>query len=147
MKTKQTTRRPTGGDLRTRPKQKRGNPNWRKGGPSPNPGGRPKTRQFSEAARNWFAAEHERAPHMSNAEALVEFLGNEAFGGEVAAARALIEYAEGKPKQSIDLNVEETKREWAEGQLERVMEKLNLQREEAVEWMRANTPTAAQWIN
>jgi hypothetical protein len=74
-------------------------------GASGNPGGRPKTRRVSEAARNWLASEYARAPHISNAEALVEFLGAQAFGGDVSAARELIDRAEGKAKQSIDVDM------------------------------------------
>jgi hypothetical protein len=126
--------------MRTTPKQKRGNPNWVKGGKSPNPGGRPKSANYAGAARKWLD---------ENADALVQIHGAAALGKkpDLSAARMLVEYAEGKPKQSIDLTVDDRKREWAESQLTRVMDAKRLEREDAVRWMRENTPTAAQWIN
>jgi phage terminase small subunit len=39
------------------------------------------------------------------------------------------------------------RREWAETQLQRVMDELALDRPNALEWMRAHTPQAAQWIS
>src|SRR5262249_24781054 len=39
------------------------------------------------------------------------------------------------------------KREWAETQLQRVMDETGMDRESALKWMRLNTPSAATWIN
>jgi len=52
-------------------------------------------------------------------------------------------------KQKAGENEQETerKRKWASEQLELVMARSGFDREAAIEWMRANTPTAAQWIN
>jgi hypothetical protein len=118
-------------------------------GKSGNPGGRPKTRTAAAAAREWLADTYRRAPDISNAEALISTLGEQALGGDVQAARLLIAYAEGLPQAKLDVthSDEQKRQEWAERQLEKVMETLNLERGDAIEWMKENTPSAAQWIN
>jgi hypothetical protein len=123
-------------------------------GVSGNPGGRPKTKQFAEAARKWLASDNERAPHLSNAEALVEFLGNEALGGEIAVAGELIEYAEGKPRQPIDINEDERARKTRiyGVMVERVIERARTEggqeitREKAIELLAAYEPEIKNYI-
>src|SRR5262245_25872448 len=79
-------------------------------GASGNPGGRPKTKHVSEAARNWLAAAYARSPRLTNAEALVEFLGAQAFAGDIASSRLLVEYAEGKAPASVSVAIDERMR-------------------------------------
>src|SRR5262245_36030520 len=72
---------------------------WKRGWASPNPGGRPKSRHFSEACRAWLRAKAEGRPTKTNAEQLIEIIGKAALKGDVAAATTLVDYAEGKPRK------------------------------------------------
>lgn len=80
------------------PKQqgKRGNPAWVKGGPSPNPAGRP------GGYEEFRALCKERSPQ---AVAALEAALSNGDASAVAAARVLLEYAWGKPSSAPeDLN-------------------------------------------
>jgi hypothetical protein len=139
-------------------KQPRGRP-FEKGnkfsfmpGQSGNPRGRPKSVKFlSEAYREWLGAPSRKDPERTNADMLAEVIGQQALAGDIAAAREIGDRAEGRPRQSVALDAEQVndqrRREWALEQLQRVMERLGSSREAAIEWMKAHTPTAAQWIN
>jgi len=115
-------------------------------GQSGNPGGRPKTKQFAEAARKWLASNYERSPHLSNAEALAEFLGKEALGGEIAAARVLIEYAEGRPRQALEISTDDRMRQIIEKALP-MLTATGLNEEEAKRYLREFVPEVSTWIN
>jgi len=88
-------------------KTARGNPEkikpfcW-KPGQSGNPGGRPRTRFLVEAIRR-IAAEPNDASGRTKAEALAERLWKIAFKGSLAAMREIMDRAEGKPEQSINV--------------------------------------------
>jgi hypothetical protein len=89
-------------------KARRGNPEkikpyrWKKGCPSPNPGGRPKTAHISQALRAALAAG--KADEMANT--LVELATGRKKGTAVqlAALREIADRTEGKPQQSVDLD-------------------------------------------
>ena len=72
-------------------KRKRGNPNWVKGGPSPNPSGMP----AGHAELRALCRKH-------TPEAIAALAARVAQGGVdcVAAARALLEYGWGKPSSA-----------------------------------------------
>ena len=79
-----------------------GNPNpaWKKGGPSPNPGGRPKAdHRVVDLAR-----EHTELAIKT----LVEIAKNKKASttSRVAAATALLDRAWGRPRQAVDLSAE-----------------------------------------
>src|SRR5262249_6692814 len=63
-----------------------------------NPGGRPKSRNYAAAAREWLD---------ENSEALVAKHGEEALKGDLGAARMLVEHAQGRPRQALDVSVED----------------------------------------
>lgn len=69
-------------------KRKRGNPNWVKGGPSPNPAGRP------------GGYDEFRATCKSHSPEAVAALRAAIAEGDVQAARVLLEYAWGKPSSA-----------------------------------------------
>lgn len=71
-------------------------------GRSGNPGGRPRTRFLVEAIRR-IAAEPNDASGRTKAEALAEKLWKIAFKGSLAAMREIMDRAEGKPEQSINV--------------------------------------------
>jgi hypothetical protein len=81
-------------------------------GQSGNPGGRPKTKLFSIAAREWLAAPNEENPELTNAEMAVIKCGKAALEGSLAALAELIDRAEGRPRQAIDANI--TTDDWRE---------------------------------
>ena len=86
--------------LEPKPKSKAGNPNWKKGMPSPNPGGRPTIdAEFRERCRNGVA---QKVVEKWIAE--VEREGKD----WVACSKLLAEYGFGKPHQtqSIELDTQ-----------------------------------------
>jgi hypothetical protein len=75
---------------------------WKKGGPSPNPGGRPRTAHISEALR--------AALESGGAEQLASVLLGLATGRkrgtpvQIAALREIADRTEGKPHQSVEVD-------------------------------------------
>lgn len=70
----------------------------------------------------------------------------ELYSSQDAAAK-LIPVLGLKQKAGENERDEERKRQWATEQLEKVMARFGFDHGEAIVWMQANTPTAAQWIN
>jgi hypothetical protein len=81
---------------------------WRKGQPSPNPGGRPKSRILSEALRNRLAETKPGDPDgRTYAEIVAENLIDIACSDGLSAVHAANEIAdriEGRPRQSIEVS-------------------------------------------
>ena len=75
---------------------------WKKGCPSPNPAGRPRTSVFSAAAKAILAEEDPKL-RKTGAEILIEQAFRRARQGSYRHLELLLAYAEGKPKQSVDL--------------------------------------------
>lgn len=75
-------------EIESKPKRKRGNPNWVKGGVSPNPAGRPGGYPEFRAQCQEHSAE------------TVRMLVSRVAEGDVVAARVLLEYAWGKPSSA-----------------------------------------------
>ncbi len=75
---------------------------WKKGGPSPNPKGRPSLKRFSDAAKA-ILAQVDPKTGKSGAETLVELAFRRAKQGSVKQLRVLLDYAEGKPAQNVKL--------------------------------------------
>jgi hypothetical protein len=74
-------------------------------GNNANPGGRPKFAEVSKAARAFLATEIEGDPReRTYAEAIVETLGTQALLGDRGCASELIDRAEGKPRQAVELD-------------------------------------------
>ena len=75
---------------------------WRKGCPSPNPGGRPKTAHISQALRAALA--DGKADEM--AEVLIALATGRTKGNavQVAAIREIADRTEGKPRQSVEVD-------------------------------------------
>lgn len=109
----------TQGDIQnkgeTKAKPKKGNPNWRKGGPSPHPGGRPKQR--------WELVEKIQARGEELVNALFDIVdecpkekptGNErgpqyeivgpTHRERIEAAKTLIAYGYGKPTETVEMS-------------------------------------------
>ena len=75
---------------------------WKKGGPSPNPGGRPKTAHISEALR----AALERGEAEQLASMLIALATGRKRGSavQIAALREIADRTEGRPHQAIEVD-------------------------------------------
>lgn len=77
---------------------------WKKGDPSPNPGGRPKTAPLSQACRELLAQPVPNDPEdRTYAEAIAQTLAEKALAGDIRAAQEIADRAEGRPRQSIEV--------------------------------------------
>ena len=77
---------------------------WKKGDPSPNPGGRPRSAEISRAARALLAMEVPGDPAgRTFAERIVWQWAREAIRGNVSAGEALADRSEGKPATTISV--------------------------------------------
>lgn len=75
-----------------------------KPGQSGNPGGRPKTAPLSQACRELLAAPVPDDPEgHTYAEAIAEMLGKKAIEGDIRAAQEIADRAEGRARQSIEI--------------------------------------------
>ncbi len=74
-------------------------------GVSGNPAGRPKSITLSEALRIQLCATMPGDDERTYAEEIARVLCTEAINGNVLAAREIADRAEGKPKQSVDLDM------------------------------------------
>jgi hypothetical protein len=79
-----------------------------KKGESGNSAGRPKLTRLSEALRQQLSEEMPNAPERTVAEAIARTLIREALSGSVSAAREIADRCEGRPKQSVDLDIQTT---------------------------------------
>jgi hypothetical protein len=77
-----------------------------KKGETGNPSGRPKLTKLTEALREQLTEEMPSAPERTVAEAIARALIREALSGNVQAAREIADRTEGKPKQSIDVDLQ-----------------------------------------
>jgi uncharacterized protein DUF5681 len=118
-----------------------------KPGQSGNPAGRPKgVKYFSEAAREWLSAPNAENPDLTNADVAVIKCGAAALDGDMAALRELLDRAEDKPRQAIDLSVEERRREMAERAIKGLMAETGVGRDAALEELAKLTPEIRQWV-
>jgi hypothetical protein len=83
---------------------------WRRGGPSPNPGGRPRTAQYAAAAREFLASSGKQAPKEWGAQAswtkaqLAVWNDFNAWqAGDGQAGNRFLDRAEGRPLQESAL--------------------------------------------
>src|SRR5262245_28980881 len=82
---------------------------WVKGIPSPNPGGRPKSKPYATSAREILAApggKPDWGPRSSWSGSQIRALGDyESWGkGDPQAATRLLDRAEGKPASSLEVS-------------------------------------------
>jgi hypothetical protein len=75
-------------------------------GESGNPSGRPKLTRLTDALRQQLAETSPDAPESTVAETIARALIREAVSGNVQAIRELGDRTEGKPKQTIDLDLQ-----------------------------------------
>jgi hypothetical protein len=75
-------------------------------GESGNPDGRPKKTRLTDALREQLQQSHPQKPEETIAELIAKKLINEALKGNIQAIREIGDRTEGKPKQSIDLDMQ-----------------------------------------
>ena len=90
---------------------RRGNPDkiiphqWRKGCPSPNPSGRPKTAPLSQACREVLGQLVPDDPDgRTYAEVIAAMLAEKALEGDIRAAQEIADRAEGRSRQSVEIS-------------------------------------------
>ena len=77
---------------------------WQPGCPSPNPGGRPKKTPLSDACREVLASPVPGDPEgRTYAEKIAATLAEKAANGDIRAAQELADRAEGKARQSVEI--------------------------------------------
>ena len=77
---------------------------WQPGCPSPNPGGRPKKTPLSDACREVLALPVPGDPEgRTYAEKIAGTLAEKAAKGDIRAAQELADRAEGKARQSVEI--------------------------------------------
>jgi hypothetical protein len=75
---------------------------WKKGAPSPNPAGRPKSRLVSEALKGRLAEVDPNDPKgRTRAELIAEKLEELALAGDVQAVKEIVNRIEGLPRQDL----------------------------------------------
>jgi hypothetical protein len=75
---------------------------WKKGGPSPNPGGRPKTAHISQALR--AALESGEADELASVLLAIARGRKKGTAVQIAALREIADRTEGKPHQSVEVD-------------------------------------------
>jgi hypothetical protein len=118
-----------------------------KPGQSGNPRGRPKTRTLSEELRARLKEQYPGRSDATYGRMVAHKLVDLAIDGEIAAIREVFDRTEGKPKQVVDVNVEERKREMVEDAIARLIEEAQVSRDEAIEQLIAIAPEMSAWIN
>lgn len=118
-----------------------------KPGQSGNPKGRPRSRTLSEAYRAMLRQPLPDDPSRTYADAVAETLCKNAVLGDVVAAKELADRTEGRSKQTVDVTVEERKREMVENAIAKLIEDAQMSRDEAIEQLTAVTPEISAWIN
>jgi hypothetical protein len=149
MATKKTTKRGSAGNakaVRGRPFEKGHKYAW-KPGQSGNPTGGSKAQTLSAAYRHALKEPLPDGSGRTYADAVAETLCKNAVAGDVGAARELADRTEGRPKQTIDLSVEERRRELAERAIEALMIDAGCERDEAIAELARLTPEIRTWIN
>jgi hypothetical protein len=115
-------------------------------GQSGNPGGRPKTKVFSMAAREWLASPNAEYPDLTNAEVAVIKCGAAALDGDIAALRELLDRAEGRPRQAVEISTDVRMRQIIEKALP-MLTATGLNEEEAKRYLAEFVPEVSTWIN
>jgi hypothetical protein len=130
-----------------RPFQK-GNPYAFKPGQSGNPNGRPKTRTLSEAYRVMLGQPLPNDPKgRTFADCIAETIGLKAARGDVIAAKEIEDRVSGRPKQTVDVTIEEKKRELVNNAIEALMSEAGIQRDEAIEQLTTLAPEVSELIH
>jgi hypothetical protein len=116
-------------------------------GVSGNPAGRPKARTLSEDLRVRLREQYPGRTDATYQRMIAEKLVDEGVAGNMAAIREIFDRTEGKPRQTMDLTVEERRRELAENAIIALMAEAGIERDAAIEQLAAVAPEIHTWVN
>src|SRR5262245_50295357 len=119
---------------------------WKRG-QSGNPAGRPKKRTVSEELRARLEEQYPGRSDATYGRMVAEALVTEAITGNVPAIKEIFDRTEGKPKQTVDVNLAERQREMVEDAIARLIEEAQVSRDEAIEELMVVAPEMGKWIN
>jgi hypothetical protein len=117
-----------------------------KTGQSGNPAGRPKSRTLSEELRARLQEQYPGKPAATYGRMVAHKLIDLAIDGEIGAIKEVYDRVEGKPRQAIDISVEDKKREMVENALAALMADTGIERDEAIERLAAVAPQVSELI-
>lgn len=120
-----------------------------KPGQSGNPAGRPKKRTLSEELRARLEEEYPDRSDATYGRMVAETLVDMAIknGGAIAAISEIFDRVEGRPRQSVELKTDPEKTALIERAISALIERQNMSRDEAVEYLSTLKPEISQWIN
>jgi len=120
-----------------------------KSGESGNPQGRPKKRTLSEELRARLEEEYPDRPDATYGRMVAEALVDMAIknGGAIAAISEIFDRIEGRPRQSVELKSDPEKTALIERAISALMERQDMSRDEAVEYLSTLKPEIGQWVN
>ena len=119
---------------------------WPKG-VSGNPSGKKPARTLSEAYRAVLSQPLPNDPSKTYADKIAEVIAKEAITGNIIAAKEIADRTEGRPRQAIDISVEEKKRTLVNNAIEVLMNETGLDREEAIEQLSKIEPQVSSLIH
>lgn len=116
-----------------------------KPGQSGNPKGRPRD-TITPHLRELVRMLHPGKDEVTYGEMVAQALLARAIAGDVQAIREVFDRLEGKPRQAIDVSVEEKRRAIYEAGLD-MLKQTGLSDEDAARYLKAIYPEASEWIN
>ncbi len=119
---------------------------WKRG-ESGNPTGGSKAQTLSAAYRHALKEKLPDGSGRTYADLIAETMRQSAAAGDVGAAKELADRTEGRAKQTIDLSVQERRRELVERAVTALMADAGIRRDEAVEELARLQPEIREWIN
>jgi hypothetical protein len=123
----------------------KGNPFAFKPGRSGNPAGRPRD-TITPHLRELVRMLHPGKDEVTYGELVAQALLTRAMDGDVQAIREVFDRLEGKPRQAIDVNVEEKRRAIFDAGLN-MLKQSGLSEEDAARLLTTIYPEASEWVN
>ncbi len=117
-----------------------------KPGQSGNPAGRPKVRTLSEELRARLQEQYRGRDDRTYGRMVAEALVDRAINGDVMAIREVFDRVEGKPRQALNLVIEEKQRAIFHASIA-ALKQTGMSDEDAAKYLAAFVPEANAWIN
>jgi len=125
----------------------KGNPHAFKRGQSGNPTGRPKSQTLSEDLRARLKEQYPGKDDTTYGQMLAHKLVDLAIEGDIYAIKEIFDRTEGKPRQTVDVNIEERKRAMVEDAIACLMAQAQISRDEAIDHLMLIVPEMDRWMN